>query len=58
MAETTLLAEKQLIRKRRPLLRVVSDETNAIPVVKINRELKSNHKFFVNTLFCEMFAKI
>lgn len=27
-------------------------------IIKIPRDLKSNHKYFVNSLFCEMFDKI
>ncbi len=59
MAETTLRSKKQIYNRRRPALHVVSDVTVVIPPVsRIKRDLKADHKFFINSLFCEMIEKI
>ena len=58
MAQTTLLAEEQLTRKKRPLFRIISDLPPITPKDKISKDIKRDHMFFINSLFCEMIEKI
>lgn len=59
MAETTLRSKKQIYNRRRPTLLIVDDAVVASPpIVKIKKDLISGHKFFMNSLFCEMIEKI
>lgn len=59
MAETTLRSKKQIYNRRRPTLHVVGDATVVSPPTRrIQKDLISDHKFFINSLFCEMIEKI
>ena len=58
MAQTTLVVNKQLTRKRRPQMRIVKDVQTTPQREKKRIDLVTDHKFFLNTLFCEMIEKI
>lgn len=59
MAETTLRSKKQIYNRRRTTLRVVGDVSTISPLVKrVEKDLKADHKFFINSLFCDMIEKI
>lgn len=59
MAETTLRSKKQIYYRRRPALRVVEDVSTIIaPSKTVKEDVISDHKFFINSLFCEMIEKI
>jgi len=58
MAETTLRSKKQVYNRRRPTLRVVGDTSIKTPTKELKKNLIDDHKFFINSLFCEMIEKI
>jgi hypothetical protein len=58
MSETTLnLDLKNIIRKSRRL-HLAGAVPYVIPHIRRKRGLRSDHKIFINQLFCEMFEKI
>ncbi len=58
MLQTTLVSEKNPIKKRDHSFFVVGDISVLTASTKIDLDLKADHKFFINSLFCEMIEKI
>lgn len=55
----TLLIKKNKVNLKKG--KVPPSDNNTISgkaIIKIPRDLKSKHKYFINSLFCEMFDKI